>query len=87
MNGLGLGSEETQEAHGACSAVIRPRPRPRVHRQPLKQKEPYFLGTFLPSPQTVPKGAAAFTENPWTARQADFPLLSPSVCLKFRARP
>lgn len=54
MNGLGPGSEETQEAHGARAAVIRPRPRPRVHQQPLKQKEPYFQGTFLPSPQTIP---------------------------------
>ena len=55
MNGLGLGSEETREAHGARAAVTRPRPRPRVHRQPLRQKEPYFLGTFLPSAQTNPR--------------------------------
>ena len=88
MNGLGLGSEETQEPHGARAAVTRPRPRPRVHRQPLRQKEPYFLGTFLPSAQTTPKGAASsLHRDPWTARQAGFPSLSPSVCLKFRARP
>ena len=65
MNGLGLGSEETREAHGARAAVTRPRPRPRVHRQSLRQKEPYFLGTFLPSAQTNPREQqAAFTETP-----------------------
>lgn len=57
---------------------------------PSNMKSLVFRGPFFPLLKQYPgfvKGAAAFTEIPWSTHQSDFPLLSSSVCLKFRAKP